>query len=68
MTRSPSSPSKVTCAVETTMNIKRLMDIGCYRVSAIAVALPMRGQRTRTNARTRKGRARAAALKKEEGN
>ncbi|AKJ31574.1 30S ribosomal protein S13 [Caldimonas brevitalea] len=40
---------------ETTMNIKRLMDLGCYRGFRHRRGLPMRGQRTRTNARTRKG-------------
>ncbi len=40
---------------ENTMNIKRLMDIGCYRGFRHRRGLPMRGQRTRTNARTRKG-------------
>ncbi|MDR2128657.1 MAG: 30S ribosomal protein S13 [Burkholderiaceae bacterium] len=50
---------------ETTMNIKRLMDIGCYRGMRHRRGLPLRGQRTRTNARTRKGPRRAAqALKK----
>ena len=50
---------------ETTMNIKRLMDIGCYRGFRHRRGLPVRGQRTRTNARTRKGPRRAAqALKK----
>ena len=50
---------------ETTMNIKRLMDIGCYRGFRHRRGLPMRGQRTRTHARTRKGpRKGAAALKK----
>ena len=50
---------------ETTMNIKRLMDLGCYRGLRHRRGLPMRGQRTRTNARTRKGpRKGAAALKK----
>ena len=50
---------------ETTMNIKRLMDIGCYCGFRHRRGLPMRGQRTRTNARTRKGpRKAAAALKK----
>jgi small subunit ribosomal protein S13 len=50
---------------ETTMNIKRLMDIGCYRGFRHRRGLPMRGQRTRTNARTRKGpRKSAASLKK----
>ena len=50
---------------ETTMNIKRLMDLGCYRGFRHRRGLPMRGQRTRTNARTRKGPRKAAqALKK----
>ena len=40
---------------ETAMNIKRLMDLGCYRGIRHRRGLPMRGQRTRTNARTRKG-------------
>lgn len=50
---------------EVTMNIKRLMDLGCYRGVRHRKGLPMRGQRTRTNARTRRGPRRAAqALKK----
>lgn len=50
---------------ETTMSIKRLMDIGCYRGFRHRRGLPLRGQRTRTNARTRKGPRRAAqSLKK----
>jgi len=50
---------------ETTMNIKRLMDLGCYRGFRHRRGLPMRGQRTRTNARTRKGPRKAGiALKK----
>jgi small subunit ribosomal protein S13 len=50
---------------ETTMNIKRLMDIGCYRGFRHRRGLPVRGQRTKTNARTRKGPRKAAlALKK----
>jgi len=40
---------------ETNMNIKRLMDLGCYRGIRHRKGLPLRGQRTRTNARTRKG-------------
>ncbi len=40
---------------ETSMNIKRLMDLGCYRGMRHRRGLPLRGQRTRTNARTRKG-------------
>jgi small subunit ribosomal protein S13 len=50
---------------ETSMNIKRLMDLGCYRGLRHRRGLPVRGQRTRTNARTRKGpRKAAASLKK----
>jgi len=50
---------------ETTMNIKRLMDIGAYRGMRHRRGLPVHGQRTRTNARTRKGPRKAAqALKK----
>ena len=50
---------------EISMNIKRLMDLGCYRGLRHRRGLPMRGQRTRTNARTRKGpRKGAAGLKK----
>ena len=45
---------------ETAMNIKRLMDLGCYRGIRHRKGLPMRGQRTRTNARTRKGPRKAA--------
>jgi small subunit ribosomal protein S13 len=43
---------------EIAMNIKRLMDLGCYRGLRHRRGLPVRGQRTHTNARTRKGRAR----------
>ena len=50
---------------ELSINIKRLMDLGCYRGFRHRRGLPVRGQRTRTNARTRKGpRKGAAALKK----
>ncbi len=49
---------------ETQMNIKRLMDLGCYRGLRHRRGLPVRGQRTHTNARTRKGPARAIAGKK----
>ncbi len=50
---------------EISMNIKRLMDLGCYRGLRHRKGLPVRGQRTRTNARTRKGpRKAAASLKK----
>jgi len=47
-----------------TMNIKRLTDIGCYRGVRHRKGLPVRGQRTRTNARTRKGPRRTVANKK----
>lgn len=46
------------------MNIKRLMDLGCYRGLRHRKGLPCRGQRTKTNARTRKGPARTVAGKK----
>ncbi len=49
---------------ETSMNIKRLMDIGCYRGLRHRRGLPVRGQRTHTNARTRKGPRRTVAGKK----
>ena len=49
---------------EVAMNIKRLMDLGCYRGLRHRKGLPVRGQRTHTNARTRKGKARAIAGKK----
>jgi small subunit ribosomal protein S13 len=49
---------------EVSMNIKRLMDIGCYRGLRHRRGLPVRGQRTHTNARTHKGRRRAIAGKK----
>ncbi len=49
---------------ETSMNIKRLMDLGCYRGLRHRKKLPVRGQRTHTNARTRKGKAIAIAGKK----
>ncbi|MBA3776512.1 MAG: 30S ribosomal protein S13, partial [Betaproteobacteria bacterium] len=51
---------------ETTMSIKRLMDLNCYRGSRHRKGLPVRGQRTRTNARTRKGpkKGRTVALAK----
>ncbi len=49
---------------EVSMNIKRLMDLGCYRGLRHRKGLPVRGQRTHTNARTRKGRGRAIAGKK----
>jgi len=49
---------------EVTMNIKRLMDIGCYRGLRHRRGLPTRGQRTHTNARTRRGRRAAVGGKK----
>jgi small subunit ribosomal protein S13 len=49
---------------EVSMNIKRLMDIGCYRGLRHRRGLPVRGQRTSTNARTRKGKRKAIAGKK----
>lgn len=49
---------------EVQMNIKRLMDIGCYRGLRHRRGLPVRGQRTQTNARTRKGRKKTVAGKK----
>jgi len=49
---------------ETQMNIKRLMDIGCYRGIRHRMGLPVRGQSTKNNARTRKGRKKTVANKK----
>ena len=49
---------------ETSMNIKRLIDLGCYRGVRHRRGLPVRGQRTHTNARTRKGPAKSIAGKK----
>ena len=49
---------------ETQMNIKRLMDIGCYRGLRHRRGLPVRGQNTKNNARTRKGRKRNVGIKK----
>ena len=49
---------------EVALNIKRLVEIGCYRGIRHRKNLPVRGQRTRTNARTRKGKARTVANKK----
>lgn len=49
---------------EVAMNVKRLMDLGCYRGLRHRKSLPVRGQRTRTNARTRKGKAAPIAGKK----
>ncbi len=49
---------------QTALNIKRLMDIGCYRGLRHRRGLPLRGQRTKTNARTRKGKRKTVANKK----
>lgn len=49
---------------EIQLNIKRLMDIGCYRGVRHRIGLPVRGQHTRNNARTRKGRKKTVANKK----
>jgi len=49
---------------EVSLNIKRLMDIGCYRGMRHRRGLPVRGQRTRTNARTRKGKRKTVAGKR----
>ena len=49
---------------ETQLNIKRLMDIGCYRGVRHRIGLPVRGQSTKNNARTRKGRRKTVANKK----
>jgi small subunit ribosomal protein S13 len=49
---------------QTSMDVKRLMDIGCYRGLRHRKALPVRGQRTKTNARTRKGRQRKMVARK----
>lgn len=63
---------ETTCKVEgdlrreVSMNIKRLMDLGCYRGLRHRRGLPVRGQRTHTNARTRKGPRRATVGKKKE--
>lgn len=51
---------------EESQNIKRLMDIGCYRGIRHRKGLPVRGQRTRTNARTRKGPRKTVGVKKKE--
>ena len=49
---------------ETKMNIKRLMDIGCYRGIRHRTGLPLRGQKTKNNSRTRKGKKKTVANKK----
>ena len=71
--RSPADPrddrprlswSRAIFAAKTAINIKRLMDLGCYRGLRHRRQLPVRGQRTHTNARTRKGKAKPIAGKK----
>jgi len=52
---------------EVQLNIKRLMDIGCYRGIRHRIGLPVRGQSTKNNARTRKGRKKTVANKKKAG-
>ena len=49
---------------EVSLNIKRLMDIGCYRGIRLRSGLPLRGQRTKNNSRTRKGKRKTVANKK----
>ena len=49
---------------ETQLNIKRLMDIGCYRGIRHRIGLPLRGQKTKNNSRTRKGKRKTVANKK----
>jgi small subunit ribosomal protein S13 len=51
----------------TQLNIKRLMDIGCYRGVRHRIGLPLRGQRTKNNSRTRKGKRKTVANKKKAG-
>ena len=53
-----------TLRTQVRMNIKRLMDIGCYRGERHKHGLPVRGQKTKTNARTRKGKKKTVANKK----
>jgi small subunit ribosomal protein S13 len=53
---------------EVQLNIKRLMDIGCYRGIRHRAGLPLRGQRTKNNSRTRKGRRKTVANKKKQLN
>ncbi len=55
---------KAICAAKSSINIKRLMDLGAYRGLRHRKQLPVRGQRTHTNARTRKGKAKPIAGKK----
>ncbi len=57
-------PSKATCAARLPLDIKRLSEIGCYRGIRHRKGLPVRGQRSKTNARTRKGPKKTIANKK----
>lgn len=57
-------PTEGTLRSEVQTNIKRLMDIGCYRGVRHRVGLPLRGQRTKNNSRTRKGKRKTVANKK----
>jgi len=59
---------KVNCVHPVQMNIKRLMDIGCYRGIRHRIGLPVRGQTTKNNARTRKGRKKTVANKRKQPN
>jgi small subunit ribosomal protein S13 len=56
--------NKLRTVIEVSLNIKRLMDIGCYRGIRHRRGLPVRGQRTKTNARTRKGKRKTVAGKR----
>ncbi len=58
------SKSKENCVLKFHLNIKRLMDIGCYRGIRHRAGLPLRGQRTKNNSRTRKGKRKTVANKK----
>ena len=58
------SRSRANCRSLVQLNIKRLMDIGCYRGIRHRLGLPVRGQSTKNNARTRKGRKKTVANKK----
>ena len=55
---------KVNCVQRYSLNIKRMMDIGCNRGIRHRLGLPLRGQRTKNNSRTRKGKRKTVANKK----
>ena len=63
----PTTRSRVTCAVRCQADIRRKMEIGCYQGLRHRRGLPVRGQRTKTNARTRKGPKKTVAGKKKAG-